>query len=221
MNHSGHGWQNAGAFHGATDPDATASPHAAQAEGMAAGATPGYGPHGPWPYPPGMEYATAWPGGPPPWSWYPPPPHGMGPQPYGYGYGFGPYGPGSPPGYAHGPGQPWPPQGHASPDPEQQGFGAAMGNIADQAGLGMLKDFFNFGDGEFWKGATVGAAVVLLLTNEHLRETLMGGAAKAAEAAKSGMDNLSGDEQGPDANAGFDAPTGQDDSGSTPEDAPR
>ncbi|AGA32307.1 hypothetical protein TVNIR_0606 [Thioalkalivibrio nitratireducens DSM 14787] len=62
-----------------------------------------------------------------------------------------------------------------------------MGNIADQAGLGMLKDLFNFGDGDFWKGAMVGAAVVLLLTNENLRETLAGGAAKATAAVKSGL----------------------------------
>jgi len=67
-----------------------------------------------------------------------------------------------------------------------------MGGLADQAGLGMFKDFFSLGDGEFWKGAVVGAAVVMLLTNENLREALLGSATKAAEAVKSGMDNLAG-----------------------------
>ncbi|HBR99289.1 MAG TPA: hypothetical protein DD979_18215, partial [Gammaproteobacteria bacterium] len=33
----------------------------------------------------------------------------------------------------------------------------------------------------FWKGALVGAAVVLLLNNNELRQTLLKGAAKTAE----------------------------------------
>jgi hypothetical protein len=94
-----------------------------------------------------------------------------------------------------------------------------MGNLADQAGLGMFKDFFRFDDGEFWKGAMVGAAVVLLLTNENLRDALIGGAAKTAEAVKSGMDNLAGDERESDA---ADEPSDlEDTSQAQPEDLPR
>ena len=58
----------------------------------------------------------------------------------------------------------------------------------------MLKDFFSFDDGDFWKGALVGAAVVLLLTNENLREALAGGVAKTAAAAKAGFAAQGGEE---------------------------
>jgi hypothetical protein len=64
---------------------------------------------------------------------------------------------------------------------------AAMQQAAEQNGLGGLKQFLNFSDGEFWKGALVGAAVVLLMTNEDLRDSLMTGAAKAAGAMKAGL----------------------------------
>lgn len=186
MNHSEHMWQNAaappGSSHGGhatgTPPEGTGLPPAAD---PAAGV--GYGFHGPGPYHPGMP----WPGM-PPWPGYPPPGFGMGSSPYGYGvYGAPGYqGPPVGPGYAA------PPPGPAPAGAEQSGFGATMGGLADQAGLGMFKDFFSLGDGEFWKGAVVGAAVVMLLTNEHLREALLGGATKAAEAVKSGMDNIAG-----------------------------
>ena len=83
----------------------------------------------------------------------------------------------------------------------------------------MFKDFFRFDDGEFWKGAMVGAAVVLLLTNEGLRDALIGGAAKTAEAVKSGMGNLAGSERESDA---ADQPSDPEDpSQAQPEDLPR
>jgi hypothetical protein len=94
-----------------------------------------------------------------------------------------------------------------------------MGNIADQAGLGMFKDFFKFDDGEFWKGAMVGAAVVLLLTNESLRDALLGGAAKTAEAVKSGMDSFAGTDR--EADAAGDPPYPEADSEEQPEDISR
>ncbi|MFO8004284.1 hypothetical protein [Thioalkalivibrio sp.] len=83
----------------------------------------------------------------------------------------------------------------------------------------MLKDFLRFDDGEFWKGAMVGAAVVLLLTNEGLRDALIGGAARTAEAVKSGMDNLAETGNG---SAAADEPSDLDNaSQAQPEDAPR
>lgn len=182
MNHPEHTWQNAGAAQGA---DPGAGPSAAQTaqHGPSHGAGPkaggGPGAFGSWPHDPAMGWG--WPG-------YPPPGYGMGAPPYG----FGPYGPPGYGGATFGYGPPGPAPGAAPPGAESSGLGAAMGGLADQAGLGMLKDFFRFDDGEFWKGAMVGAAVVMLLTNENLRDTLIGGAAKTAEAVKSGMDNLAG-----------------------------
>jgi hypothetical protein len=73
------------------------------------------------------------------------------------------------------------------PDPAAAGFSAAMNEFADQSGLGALKGFMNFNDGEFWKGALVGAAIVLLMTNEELRGALLGGAARTANAMKAGL----------------------------------
>jgi len=72
------------------------------------------------------------------------------------------------------------------------GLAAAMNDIADKSGLGMFKDFLNLDDGEFWKGALVGAAVVLLMTNEDLRNSMIGGVAKTAEAVKSGLAGVAG-----------------------------
>lgn len=130
----------------------------------------------------------------PPYGPYPPPGYGAAPGaiPPGYpwqgymGQGYGgmpPYGQysGPPPetGPGHGP----------APNPEQTaaraGLASALGDIADKSGLGMFKDLFNLEDGEFWKGAMVGAAAVLLLTNDNLRNSLMGGAFKSAGTAKS------------------------------------
>jgi hypothetical protein len=85
------------------------------------------------------------------------------------------------------------------PDPAMAGMQAAMNEFADQSGLGALKGFLNFNDGEFWKGALVGAAIVMLMTNEDLRGALLGGAARTANAMKSG---LGGTGEGATAEAG-------------------
>lgn len=58
--------------------------------------------------------------------------------------------------------------------------------LGESAGLGDLGGMFAFDDKEFWKGAVVGAAAVLLLTNENVRDTLMGGISKATSAVKPG-----------------------------------
>lgn len=130
----------------------------------------GQGPYGPGP---GMQY------------------HWAGPQAFAYGPPPGGYGP--PPG-AYGPGPAWGthppgfgPQEAMGAGPTGAGFSAAMNEFADQSGLGALKGFLNFNDGEFWKGALVGAAIVLLMTNEELRGALLGGAARTANAMKAGF----------------------------------
>jgi hypothetical protein len=213
MNHPEHGWHNMGAAPG-SDPTAGATAAPTGNMGPSLGPDPmsgyGYGAPGAWPHHPPM----GWQGGPAAPS-YPPPGYGMGPPPHGYG----PYGPAGYGGAPYGHAAPGSAPGPTPPGADSAGFGAAMGNLADQAGLGMFKDFFRFDDGEFWKGAMVGAAVVLLLTNEGLRDALIGGAAKTAEAVKSGMGNLAGSERESDA---ADQPSDPEDpSQAQPEDLPR
>ncbi|MFP4154388.1 MAG: hypothetical protein ACOC00_07170 [Halothiobacillaceae bacterium] len=118
-----------------------------------------------------------------PWGW------GMAPGPYmpqmGYPWGVHPAAmmqpgmPFMPPNFGGAAGMQPPPA------PEQAGFQAAFDQVAEQNGLGMLKGFFDTQDSDFWKGALVGAAAVMLLTNDHLRDSLIGGAAKTAGAVKS------------------------------------
>lgn len=123
-----------------------------------------------------------------PWA-HMPPPEAM---PY-YGYphpGYMPPPP-YPPGYGHyPPGMPPHMQPQQPPSAEQLGLQEAFNDMADKSGLGMLKGMFKMDDSEFWKGALVGAAAVMLLTNEGLRESLMSGASKTAEAMKSGFNGF-------------------------------
>ena len=135
-------------------------------------------------------------GMPPPWHLHPgagyaAPPGGAGATPAGAPpVWFGQPGFVPPPHYAHPayyaaqPAQMLP---QATPTADQTGLESALNDMADKSGLGMLKGLFNFQDGEFWKGALVGAAVVMLLTNEELRNSLISGAAKTADAVKSGF----------------------------------
>jgi hypothetical protein len=212
MNHPEHGWQNAGGAPAATNAaGATATPtgHMGPAPDPYAMPGHGHGAPGAWPHHP----TIGWSGG-PAGPWYPPPGYAMGAPHYGYGP-YGPAGYGAPFGHADSGSAP----GSVPPGVKSAGLGAAMGNLADQAGLGMFKDFFSFDDGEFWKGAMVGAAVVLLLTNEGLRDALIGGAAKTAEAVKSGIDNLAGAEHESDT---VGEPSDLEDTSQTqPEDLPR
>ena len=57
-------------------------------------------------------------------------------------------------------------------------------------GLSSLSKMLDFDDKDFWKGALVGAAVVLLLTNDTVQETLFRTGAKAKEKVKSGVDTM-------------------------------
>lgn len=178
MNQPDYGWHNPGA---PTSDAVDGNSGTASAQGLGAGYGPGpmpgagHGFHGTWPYPyPYHPHGPGWAGA-PPWPWYGPPGFAPGHHPaYGY-HGYPPFA-----GTAN------PAQG-AGPGPEAPESGATLGHLADQVGLGMFKDFFNFDDGDFWKGAVVGAALVLLLTNENLRDALAGGAAKTAAAVKSGL----------------------------------
>lgn len=155
---------------------------------------PGYGPGYGWPsycFQPGMG----------PWGAYPPEAMGgpMGPQPgYGYGYGPGPMGP--PPGYGPGYGAPMGGAGFEQAGPHGPGAGQGRGPSMDQVveelsnggGLGGLGKLLDFEDTEFWKGALVGAAAVLLLTNESVQQSLFKSGVKARDAVEKGLGSLRG-----------------------------
>lgn len=108
--------------------------------------------------------------------------------------GPGPYGPG--PYYYHAgyavppmyPGYPYAPHGaQAAGVGAPPGMGHGISELMDDALKGevnpsKLGRYFN--DGEFIKGALVGAAVVLLLTDNPVRRALFSGTAKATEKVK-------------------------------------
>ena len=58
------------------------------------------------------------------------------------------------------------------------------------SGLSSLGKMLNLDDSEFWKGALIGAATVLLLTNESVQNTLFKTGAKAKEAVQSGVEKV-------------------------------
>ena len=76
-----------------------------------------------------------------------------------------------------------------------QGQGPGMSEVMEElanggSGLSSLGKLLDFDDKDFWKGALVGAAVVLLLTNESVQNTLFRGGAKAKDTVMSGMDKV-------------------------------
>ncbi len=58
------------------------------------------------------------------------------------------------------------------------------------SGLHSLGKMLNLDDSEFWKGALVGAAAVVLLTNESVQNALFKTGAKAKDAMQSGVDKV-------------------------------
>jgi hypothetical protein len=85
--------------------------------------------------------------------------------------------------------------GQAPAAPAGRGQQAGMAEVLEELsnggnGLASLGRMLNFEDSEFWKGALVGAAAVLLLTNETVQDTLFKAGAKAKDAVRSGADKL-------------------------------
>ncbi|WP_296811795.1 hypothetical protein [Thiocapsa sp.] len=157
--------------------------------GMSQGPTPGMYP-GPAPHPAGYGLA---PGFDPYWAAYhaqaqahagypsPPPYSGLVP-------------PGMPhPGYA-------PPFGAMPAHPPVSGTGhgprgPGMSELVDEIanggnGLSSLSKMLNLEDSEFWKGALLGAAAVLVLTNESVQGALFKTGAKAKSVVKTGVDRV-------------------------------
>jgi hypothetical protein len=76
-----------------------------------------------------------------------------------------------------------------------RGQGAAMAQMLDDmaggnGNIARLGSLLNLDDSEFWKGALVGAAAVLLLTNDTVQDALFKTGAKAKAAVQSGADKL-------------------------------
>jgi len=76
---------------------------------------------------------------------------------------------------------------------QHQGRGPGMSQLMEElagggSGLSSLTQMLNLDDKELWKGALIGAAVVLLLTNESVQNTLFKTGVRARDALKSGVD---------------------------------
>lgn len=116
------------------------------------------------------------------------PPHGYSPaygQPvYGGAGGYQAAGmPGMAPSHVQGQGQ-----GRGA-----TGMNEMMAELAGGgSGLSSLTKMLDFDDKEFWKGALVGAAAVLLLTNDSVQQALFGAGAKVKEKAGEAMDKVFG-----------------------------
>lgn len=76
-----------------------------------------------------------------------------------------------------------------------QGTHAGMSQFVEELsnggnGLSSLGKMLNLDDSEFWKGALIGAAAVLLLTNESVQNMLFKTGAKAKEAVQGGFEKV-------------------------------
>jgi hypothetical protein len=83
-----------------------------------------------------------------------------------------------------------PPAGPGAGRAQQPAMAEVVEELANGGnGLATLGRMLNVDDSQFWKGALIGAAAVLLLTNESLQQALFAGAAKAKDAAGFGGDD--------------------------------
>lgn len=160
-------------------------PHPAQ-PGLGMASTPVQGPAGP------AGYAAA-----------PAPGYGMGyaagtPDPaalQGLAYGSaGGAAAGPPPGFGHAAGTAAG-QGAAAPGVAGRGRQAGLAEVLDELsnggnGLSSLTRMLSLEDSDFWKGALVGAAAVLLFTNDSVQDALFKSGARAKSAVRSGADKL-------------------------------
>jgi hypothetical protein len=96
------------------------------------------------------------------------------------------------------PGQPHP-SGHDQGQAQRQGQGLGQSQGMAQfmqeissggTGLNSLTKMLDFDDKDFWKGALVGAAVIMLFTNESLQNMLFKGAVKSRDAVKDGVEKV-------------------------------
>lgn len=125
--------------------------------------------------------------------------HSGHPGSMGYAYHYPPYGHLPSPYYPPYPGGPQgapqvPLQG--APAHGGQGGAPSMNHLinqvasGDHSSLASLGQLVNFDDKEFWKGALVGAAAVLLLTNDSVQQALFRAGSKAKQAVTSGVEKV-------------------------------
>ncbi|MEI6896917.1 MAG: hypothetical protein V5786_05420 [Psychromonas sp.] len=158
------------------------------------------GPPGYYSYPPQMVHPYYYPHQPMPHG-HPQsmPPQHMAPPP---GYGFPPPGYGFPPphmmhqyqgesGHNHGDARQQE-QNPAENDPLlEQAQAMLEGALGDEAGIFKeLLGTIGMNDKEFWKGAIVGAAAALILSNDNVRKGLMGALSGAGNMLKTGSESV-------------------------------
>ena len=81
--------------------------------------------------------------------------------------------------------------GQASGPQAGHGIARAMQEIASGGnGLSSLGQLLDFNDTDFWKGALVGAAAVLLVTNQGVQRALFKGAVKGRDTVAEGVDKV-------------------------------
>jgi len=78
---------------------------------------------------------------------------------------------------------------------QHQGRGPGMSQLMEELagggnGLSSLSQMLNLDDKELWKGALIGAAAVLLLTNESVQNALFKTGVRARDAVKAGVDKV-------------------------------
>ena len=88
-------------------------------------------------------------------------------------------------------GMPHPGPGMRQGQDGQAGMSQLVEEISNGGnGLSSLGKMLNLDDSEFWKGALIGAAAVLLLTNESVQSMLFKTGAKAKEAMQDGVEKV-------------------------------
>lgn len=144
------------------------------------GAPWGYGPPpAPWPPQPYYPYPPAAAMGPVGQA-----PHagqGAGRAVHAAGGGTAPFGPG----FGQGPGQ-----GSGQGSVQGAGMARMLDEMTGDSGLGNLVRMLDLDDRELWKGALIGAAAVLLLTNDSVQNALFRSGVRARDAVKAGVDQV-------------------------------
>jgi hypothetical protein len=111
-------------------------------------------------------------------------------MPHAYDYAGHPYGmAGTGVQYGSGQGAGGMPGAHAH-GPAAGGMVEMMQALGGGGSFASLGRMLGSDDKEFWKGALVGAAAVLLLTNESVQRALFRTGAKAREAVRSGVEKV-------------------------------
>lgn len=115
---------------------------------------------------PQMQAAGGYQGWPYQMAGQPPPPSPWTQAPY--------YGPAGPQGYG--------PYAGPAPGEREAGIDGLVQDVMNgNVGLSSLTKLLGLGDKEFWKGALIGSAIVMLLTNDSIKQALFGSRRQTSE----------------------------------------